>query len=216
MNVEDFDGLPLISLKDNKFTSWARFIKRCFDIKWSLLLLLLFSPLFLLAYILLKIESFNMPVLFKQDRVGENGRVFKIYKFRTMKHQEIENAPSMTHDAQDKRITAIGKLLRRTSMDEIPQLINVLKGEMSLVGPRPEQPYFVELYESQIPAFSERHRVKGGLTGWAQINGRSALTSRPEEKLKYDLYYIENWSLLLDIKIIIKTVFQVLTLKQVV
>ena len=216
LNVEDFDGLPLISLKENKFTFPSKLCKRTFDLTIGFILLIILSPLFLLSYVLLKLESPKSPVLFRQERIGKDDEKFLLYKFRSMLHRESKAKPALTKSEDDERITKIGAFLRRTSLDELPQLINVINGDMSLVGPRPEQPFFVKKYEDKIPTFRERHRIKGGMTGWAQINGRSALTTRPEEKLKYDLYYIENWTLLLDIKIIVKTVFQVLSFKQAI
>ena len=151
------------------------------------------------------------PVLFSQDRVGQDGKVFTLLKFRTMiPNAEALTGPVFVDEEGDSRCIPGGKFIRRFSIDEFPQLWNVLKGDMSMVGPRPERAFFVETYIKTIPDFNYRHLLKPGITGWAQVNGRSVLTRRPEHKIKYDLYYIKNWTLLLDIKILFKTVFFVL------
>ena len=160
------------------------------------------SPLWLLIAVLIKIDS-NGPVLFVQPRVGRGGRVFRIFKFRKMRHALRANGPAIT-SRYDPRLTVVGRWLERTKLDEIPQLINVLLGEMSLVGPRPERPVYVEQFRRSIPRYMERHREKAGLTGWAQVNDLRGDTSI-SERTKYDLWYIENWSLMLDIKILIRT-----------
>jgi len=143
------------------------------------------------------------PVLYRQERMGMDGAVFPILKFRTMGVDSEEAGPRMTTSGDDRR-TGVGGFLRRTSLDELPQLFNVLRGDMSLVGPRPERPVFIEEFKRQIPKYHLRHKVKSGITGWAQINGLRGQTSI-QKRIEYDLYYIENWSLLLDLKILLRT-----------
>ncbi|MEN3046174.1 MAG: undecaprenyl-phosphate glucose phosphotransferase [Candidatus Hydrothermales bacterium] len=206
MGVETFylNGIPFLKLKEKGLNLFQRFIKRSFDIIFSLLFLIIFSPIFILVAILIKLTS-KGPVFYKQDRVGKDGKIFKLYKFRTMYvGADNEKEPKFTTPC-DPRVTKIGRILRRFSIDEIPQFINVLKGDMSIVGPRPERPYFVEKFKKEIPRYDERHRVKGGITGWAQVHGWRGDTSI-EERLRYDLYYIDNYSFLLDLKIILKTI----------
>jgi exopolysaccharide biosynthesis polyprenyl glycosylphosphotransferase len=204
MKVKEIEGIPFIKLKHLPITTWGRIVKRLFDLLVSGVLLLIFSPLLLTIALMIKLGS-KGPVLFRQARVGLNGERFEMLKFRSM----IVGAEK--HDEQaglgiqdDPRQTGIGKFLRKTGLDEIPQLINVFQGSMSLVGPRPERPYFVEQFKSVIPKYLDRHRVKTGLTGWAQVSGLRGNTSL-EERIKYDIYYIENWSLGFDIRILLKT-----------
>ncbi|MEN3044535.1 MAG: undecaprenyl-phosphate glucose phosphotransferase [Candidatus Hydrothermales bacterium] len=206
MGAETFylNGIPLLKLKEKGLAPFQSFVKRSFDIIFSLLFLIIFSPLFILSAILIKLTS-KGPVFYKQDRVGKDGKIFKLYKFRTMyEGADKEKEPKFTTPS-DPRVTKVGRILRKFSIDEFPQFINVLKGEMSIVGPRPERPYFVEKFKKEIPRYDERHRVKGGITGWAQVHGWRGDTSI-EERLRYDLYYIDNYSFLLDLKIILKTV----------
>jgi len=206
-----FNGIPLLVLKEKGLTVFQSFIKRAFDIFFSLIVLILLSPLFFIIAILIKLTS-KGPVFYKQERVGKDGKIFKLYKFRTMyEGADKEEKPRFT-TPDDPRVTPIGRILRRFSIDEFPQFINVLKGDMSVVGPRPERPYFVEKFKKEIPRYDERHRVKGGITGWAQVHGWRGDTSI-QERLRYDLYYIDNWSFLLDLKIILKTIFIFLSQK---
>tara|TARA_B100001245_G_C22785049_1_gene378925 strand:- start:377 stop:877 length:501 start_codon:yes stop_codon:yes gene_type:complete len=156
---------------------------------------------------LIKLESHG-PVFFFQDRVGLDGKGFKIFKFRSMRTDASEERQWTV--AEDSRRTSLGRFIRRFSIDELPQLINVALGDMSLVGPRPEQPQFVEQFQERIPRYMERHREKAGITGWAQVNGLRGDTSI-EDRTRYDLWYVENWSLWLDFKIIIRTIFKVLS-----
>jgi len=205
MKIKEIEGIPFIKIKSIPMTTWGRIFKRTFDIIISAILLLLLLPLFLLIMILIKFSS-KGPVFFIQDRIGLDGQNFKMIKFRSM----VVGAEKYDEEAglgiqNDPRQTKIGKLLRRTSLDELPQLLNVLKGEMSLVGPRPERPYFVEQFKNLVPKYLDRHRVKTGMTGWAQVNGFRGDSSL-EERIKYDIYYIENWSLWFDIKILLKTI----------
>jgi exopolysaccharide biosynthesis polyprenyl glycosylphosphotransferase len=183
------------------------FLKRCFDIFGALVGLIVLLPLFLIIAILIKIDS-KGPVIFKQERIGKNGKPFYIFKFRTMIEEAVNKGLGYTVAQNDERITKIGKFLRKWGIDEFPQLINVLRGEMSLVGPRPTLRYQVEQYND----FEKRRLlVKPGFVGWALIHGRNALNW--EERIKYDVWYVENWSLWLDIKIILKT-FYLIFIKQ--
>ncbi|MEO0255322.1 MAG: undecaprenyl-phosphate glucose phosphotransferase [candidate division WOR-3 bacterium] len=206
-----FDGIPLLKLKEKGLNLYQRFVKRTFDIVFSFTLLILLFPLFVLIAIIIKLTS-KGPVFYKQERVGKDGKIFMLYKFRTMYvGADKEPEPKFTSPS-DPRVTKIGRILRKFSIDEFPQFINVLKGDMSIVGPRPERPFFVEKFKKEIPRYDERHRVKGGITGWAQVHGWRGDTSI-EERLRYDLYYIDNWSFLLDLKIILKTIFIFLSQK---
>ncbi|HEV8539448.1 MAG TPA: undecaprenyl-phosphate glucose phosphotransferase, partial [Bacteroidota bacterium] len=189
LSIKEIEGIPFIKIKGVPMTTWGRILKRTFDLFFSSFLLILSSPLALLAALLIRLES-NGPVIFRQERIGLDGRKFSMMKFRSMK------AGAEDYDEQaglgipnDPRQTLVGKFLRRTSIDEFPQLINVMKGEMSLVGPRPERTYFVEQFKDLIPKYLDRHRVKTGMTGWAQVNGFRGNSSL-EERIKYDIYYI--------------------------
>ena len=203
---QDFDGIPLISYETPKPPLLEMFAKTLMDYGIALMVLILFSPVFFAIALLIKLVSPNGPILYRQERVGQHGKIFSMLKFRTMvPDAESQTGPVMVKK-EDTRYIPLGQFLRKTSMDELPQLINVLRGEMSVVGPRPERPFFVDAFAKDLPHFHLRHEMKGGMTGWAQINGRSVLTNRPEHKIRYDLYYIKNWSFILDIKIIIRTV----------
>ena len=197
------DGMLLLQLKAFTLSGWQGFLKRIFDLLVSLLVLIILAPFLLFITLLIRISS-KGPALYIQKRVGMDGLEFNIFKFRSM----ILNAENKTGPVwakkDDDRVTPFGKILRRTSIDELPQLINVLKGDMSIVGPRPERPNFVKEFQENIPNYLERHRVRSGITGWAQVNGLRG-QSPIEERTKYDIYYIENWSLWFDIKIIILT-----------
>jgi exopolysaccharide biosynthesis polyprenyl glycosylphosphotransferase len=189
---------------------WNQALKRGLDIVVSGTILVLASPLLLLIALLIKLDSPG-PVFFLQERVGLDNRPFFMIKFRTMR-TDAEKQSTWTRPG-DPRVTRLGQFLRRYSIDELPQFINVLIGEMSVVGPRPEQPRWVERFRQQVPRYMRRHNEKAGITGWAQINGLRGDTSI-EERTRFDLYYIENWSLLFDIKIIVRTVFDILLGKQ--
>jgi exopolysaccharide biosynthesis polyprenyl glycosylphosphotransferase len=199
--IEDLDGLPLINLTQIPLQGWNQIVKRAFDIVGSTLLLLVTSWLFPTIAWLIKRED-GGPVFFSQVRTGLDGRSFRLYKYRSMR-PEAEDETQWTR-TNDSRITRIGEFLRRTNLDELPQLYNVLKGDMSLVGPRPEQPKFVERFRNRYPAYNTRHRVRSGLTGWAQVNGLRG-DSSIRQRVAHDLYYIENWSFGLDIKILWRT-----------
>lgn len=206
----DFDGLPFLTLTAPIPVSMGRIGKRVFDVVVASMIFLLGLPLWLIISVVIVYDS-KGPVFYFQERIGRHGVRFNIIKFRSMTpNAEGRTGPVWAAEDCDPRITRVGKFLRRTSLDEIPQLINVIRGDMSLVGPRPERPFFVEKIEETVPHFNLRHSVRGGVTGWAQINGRSTLTRQPDHKLKYDLYYIKNWSFLFDIKIIIATIAVVL------
>ncbi|RBP02778.1 sugar transferase [Rossellomorea aquimaris] len=193
-----------IQLDDKKL---YLFMKRFVDILLSTIGLLIGLPIVFLTSIAIRIESKGNP-FFTQERSGLNGTSFKIYKLRSMRIDAEKNGPQWAQK-NDNRVTKVGKFIRKTRIDELPQLINVFKGDMSIFGPRPERPIFVEQFAKEIPGFEKRLLVKPGLTGWAQVNGGYDIT--PEEKLKYDLYYIENMSPSLDIKIIFKTLRVLLT-----
>ena len=176
--------------------------KRAFDLVLSSLLLLLLSPLLLAIAAVVKATS-KGPVLYAQERVGLDGKAFRMLKFRTMQTDAEAKGPRFAED-RDPRVTRIGSWLRRSSIDELPQLWNVLLGDMSLVGPRPERPVFIDQFRRRIPRYQLRHMVKSGMTGWAQIHGLRGNTSI-QKRVEYDLYYIEHWSLLLDLKILART-----------
>ncbi len=211
LSIGDLSALPLISVKNAALDNpWNRSLKRTLDIVVAGLVLLFGAPFLLLIALAIRLES-RGPVFFLQERVGMDFQPFWMIKFRTMR-QDAEQLSTWTTQ-NDPRVTRVGRLLRRTSLDELPQLINVLIGEMSVVGPRPEQPRWVEQFSQQIPRYMRRHKEKAGLTGWAQVNGLRGDTSI-EERTRYDLYYIENWSLLFDLKIILRTIADFLTGKQ--
>lgn len=197
-------GFPFYLVKHAILSPFDRFIKRSFDFIFSGILLLGLSPIFAILSLLVKFTS-KGPIFFKQERVGLNGTTFNCYKFRSMvTDAEVKTGPVWA-SKNDPRVTSIGKILRRFSLDELPQIWNVFIGEMSLVGPRPERPFFVEQFKEQVPKYNERHRLKAGMTGWAQVSGLRQDASI-EERTKYDVYYIENWSLWFDIKIMFMTV----------
>ena len=178
-------------------------MKRCFDFLFAGTVLLLLSPLMLVIAMGVKLSGPG-PVLFKQERVGKERKVFTMYKFRSMRvNSQADTAWSRDRDS---RITPFGALIRKFSLDELPQFFNVLKGEMSVVGPRPELPYFVEQYKDNVPLYMVKHQVKPGITGWAQVNGYRGDTSI-EKRIEHDIWYIENWSMYLDVKIIFMTIF---------
>lgn len=201
----ELNGVPIISIYDTPLNSvTARFIKRTEDIVLSSFILLLIWPLMLFISVIIKITSPG-PVFYTQTRVGWNGNTFEIIKFRSMP-VNIEEDGIIWGNAKNKTINMFGQFIRSHSLDELPQFINVLKGEMSIVGPRPERDVFVEKFRKDIPGYMQKHMVKGGITGWAQINGWRGETSL-NKRIEYDLHYINNWSFRLDIKIIIMSLF---------
>lgn len=208
LRVKTIAGIPLLRLKEVPISGLDYFKKRTFDIFFSIFFLLLTLPVSIIVAILIKLES-RGPIFYLQERVGLEGEIFKTIKFRSMKTDAESKSGPVWAKENDDRTTKVGKFIRRYSIDEIPQFINVLIGEMSVVGPRPERPYFVERFKNQIPGYLERHRVKTGITGWAQVNGLRGNTPL-DERIKYDVFYVENWSLLFDIIIIFKTIKEVL------
>ena len=204
--LEDLDGLPIISIHDVPLRGLNSVIKRLVDITISLGVILVAMPLTVIVAWLIK-RSSPGPVFYSQERMSLDGQSFRVYKFRSMPlNAEDSSGPVWARD-DDPRATAIGRWLRRTDVDELPQFWNVLKGDMSIVGPRPERPFFVEQFKHRIPQYMLRHKVKAGITGWAQVNGWRGNTSL-EKRIEYDLYYIENWSVRLDIKIMWLTVLR--------
>ena len=176
------------------------------DILAGIVGVILSSPIMLVTAIAIKLDSPG-PILFKQTRVGQNGRHFKMYKFRTMYVQDTKEEKKGWTTKNDPRVTKVGRILRKTSIDELPQLFNILIGDMSLVGPRPERPQYVEKFKEEIPRYMIKHQVRPGLTGWAQINGYRGDTSI-RKRIEYDIYYIENWSMSFDFKIMFLTIFR--------
>ena len=207
MSVSYFGGVPVLSFADSPLADWEnRVLKRTVDILVSSAALVLFLPLFLVLAIAVKCDS-KGPVFYRQQRIGEDGKRFRLVKFRTMQTgAETATGPVWAKE-NDERRTKLGIILRRNNLDELPQFWNVFVGDMSLVGPRPERPFFVSQFKEDVPRYMARHAIRSGITGWAQVNGLRGNTSI-EERTKYDLYYIENWSLWLDFKILCRTVFQ--------
>lgn len=205
--TEDLLGLPLVHIRHVPLTNpFNAFVKRAMDIFGALVAIILFSPIMLVTAILVKVTSPG-PLLFKQERVGLHNKPFYMYKFRSMREQTEEEEAKGWTTKNDPRVTKVGKFIRKTSIDEMPQFFNVLKGEMSLIGPRPERPQFVEKFKEEIPRYMVKHQVRPGITGWAQVNGWRGDTDI-KERINCDLYYIENWSLSFDIKILFLTFFK--------
>ena len=205
--LEEFGGLPIVNLQSTGVLGLNAIAKRIFDLLFATLIFLLLSPAFLLIALLVKISSPG-PIFFAQERVGLDGTPFRMLKFRSMR-TDAEASGAAFATEKDPRATPIGALLRRLSLDELPQLLNVLRGEMSLVGPRPERPVFIERFRRRIPRYQLRHMVKSGMTGWAQIHDLRGNTSI-QKRVEYDLYYIEHWSIILDLKILARTMAAVL------
>lgn len=203
-------GFPLIDIMPELMPEWEKKIKRIMDIVIALIILIITLPVTLIISILIKLDTPG-PILFKQDRAGLNGKEFFMYKFRSMRADAEKYSGPVWSQKNDPRITRIGRFIRKVRIDEIPQMINILKGEMSLVGPRPERPYFVEKLSEEIPLYKKRLKVRPGVTGWAQVKHKYDETIEDvKTKLRYDLFYIENMSLRMDLKIIFRTVFVVL------
>ncbi|MBN1961035.1 MAG: undecaprenyl-phosphate glucose phosphotransferase [Deltaproteobacteria bacterium] len=203
-SIEELNGMPIINLQSTPLAGWNLLTKRGFDIFTSSVALLFSLPAIAISAALIKFTSHG-PVFFKQLRVGMDGRIFTMFKLRTMSLDAENNGARMTEPG-DPRCTTLGAFLRRFSIDELPQLFNVLRGDMSLVGPRPEQPAFIDEFKRQVPRYALRHKIKAGMTGWAQINGMRGQTCM-KKRIELDLYYIENWSILLDLKILLRTIF---------
>lgn len=205
--TEDILGLPVINIRyvplSNPFNAA---LKRCFDIVGSLVCIVLFSPVMAVFAVLVELSSPG-PLIFRQERVGLRNRPFMMYKFRSMVVQDTGSEKKRWTTRDDPRVTSVGRVMRKSSIDELPQLFNVLKGDMSLVGPRPERPFFVEKFQEEIPRYMVKHQVRPGMTGWAQIHGLRGDTSI-RKRIDYDLYYIENWTVGLDLKILFLTAFK--------
>lgn len=205
--TEDLLGLPVVNIRyvplSNTFNA---FIKRVMDVIGAFLCIVIFSPVMLLTALAVKGTS-KGPLIYSQERVGRHNRPFKMYKFRSMRVQDEKQEKKCWTVQNDPRITGVGRFIRKTSIDELPQLFNVLKGDMSLIGPRPERPQFVEKFREEIPRYMIKHQVRPGMTGWAQVNGYRGDTSI-RKRIEHDLYYIENWTVGLDIKILFLTVFK--------
>jgi Undecaprenyl-phosphate glucose phosphotransferase len=204
--VDELDGLPIINIQDTPLLGWGKIAKRALDIVLSAGGLLVLSPLMVAIALLIKVTSPG-PVFFRQERMGFDGEIFRMLKFRSMIVNAEQETGSVWARPDDPRRTSVGVLLRKTSLDELPQLFNVLKGEMSLVGPRPERPELIEKFKYNIPNYMLRHKIKAGMTGWAQVNGWRGNTSL-EKRIEHDLYYIENWSLSLDLRILLMTLWK--------
>ena len=205
--IEDVQGIPVIHVRRVPLNIMRnRVAKRAVDLIGATVAIILFSPVMLLTVLVVALTE-EGSVIYRQERVGLHNQVFYMYKFRSMIMQDEEKEKAEWSTRNDPRITPVGKLIRRTSIDELPQLFNVLKGEMSLVGPRPERPQFVQKFRDEIPRYMVKHQVRPGMTGWAQINGYRGDTSI-EKRIKYDLYYIENWTMVFDMKILILTIFK--------
>ena len=205
--TEDLQGLPVINIRHVPLTNtFNMMIKRAMDIVGSLFCIILFSPVMLAAAVMIKLTSPG-PLIFTQVRVGLHNKPFKMYKFRSMEVQSPSEEKKGWTTRNDPRVTKVGRFIRKTSIDEMPQFFNVLKGDMSLVGPRPERPQYVEKFREEIPRYMVKHQVRPGVTGWAQVNGYRGNTSI-RKRIEHDIYYIENWSVGLDIKILFLTVFK--------
>jgi Undecaprenyl-phosphate glucose phosphotransferase len=206
--VEQFEGIPFIHLRESPLYGWNRVAKRAFDFLFSLAVLVVAWPLLLAIAVVVRMTSPGS-VFYRQERMGLDGRRFHMLKFRTMRPDAEAQTGPVWADSRDERRTRLGSFLRRFSLDETPQFLNVLRGDMSIVGPRPERPVFVERFRQTVPGYMLRHKVKSGITGWAQVNGLRGNTSL-EKRIQYDLEYIERWSVWLDIKIIALTIVRVL------
>lgn len=205
--IEDVNGLAVVNIRRVPLsTPFNKAVKRFMDILGSLIAIIIFSPVMLITLIGVKLSS-KGPAIYKQVRVGLHNSEFKMYKFRSMVVQTNGEDASKWTTAEDPRVTKFGKFIRKTSLDELPQLFNVLKGEMSLVGPRPERPFYVEKFKEEIPRYMIKHQVRPGMTGWAQVNGYRG-DSSIYKRIECDLYYIENWSVIFDFKILYRTIFK--------
>jgi Undecaprenyl-phosphate glucose phosphotransferase len=205
LTTANLDGLPVVGLRENPHFGLNVVVKRCMDVTLSLLALVLLSPVLAVIALLVKVTS-RGPVLYRQERCGLNGRLFQMLKFRSMRMDAEAQTGAVWARKDDPRRTPLGTFLRKTSLDELPQLWNVLRGDMSLVGPRPERPHFIQQFRRTIPNYMARHCVKAGITGWAQVHGWRGNTSL-RKRVQYDLYYITHWTPLLDLRILWMTVF---------
>ncbi len=205
-SVTDFEGMPILNMRESPVSGWNAILKRIFDTLISVAALCVFGIPMLLMALLVKLLS-RGPVFYKQERMGLDGRKFNILKFRTMRVDAEQKTGAVWAKENDPRRTKFGTFLRKTSLDELPQFINVLKGDMSVVGPRPERPVFIQDFKKEVPRYMLRHKMKAGITGWAQVNGWRGNTSLVK-RIQYDIYYIENWSIWFDIKILIMTLYK--------
>ena len=202
--VEDIDGLPTINLSETPLEGWSRFVKRAFDLIVAGAAIVVLSPVMAAVAVAIWLED-RGPIFYRQVRMGLDGKPFDILKFRSMRVGAENDTGAVWADRDDPRRTKVGRLIRAWSLDELPQLWNVVTGDMSVVGPRPERPQFVEQFRSEYPHYMLRHKVRAGMTGWAQVHGWRGNTSI-RKRIEHDLYYIENWSLMLDLKILFMTV----------
>ncbi|MBZ0255176.1 sugar transferase, partial [bacterium] len=203
VQVEEIEEMPALLFDESPLIGGGRLLKRSCDVIISSLAIIVASPLMLFIAALIRFDT-RGPVFYVQERVGNDGRRFNIFKFRSMVDKAEQESGPIWATSNDPRTTIIGRFLRKYNLDELPQFFNVLRGDMSLVGPRPERPYFVNKFKGEIPNYMRRHMVKTGITGWAQVNGWRGDTS-VGKRTEHDLYYVKNWSLFLDIKIILKT-----------
>jgi len=211
--MDELGDLPMVSLQGSPLYGWDSVFKRTFDLILGTVVLVMIFPIMLIISLLIKLTS-KGPILYKQERVGFDGRLFQMFKFRTMKKDAENETGPIWAGENDPRRTKVGAFLRKTSLDELPQLFNVLKGEISLVGPRPERPNFVEEFKNRIPLYMLRHKIKAGMTGWAQVNGWRGNTSI-EKRIEHDLYYIQNWLIAFDLRILMMTLWKGLFSKSV-
>ena len=209
VRVQEIDNVPFLRIKAVPMSLWNRISKRLFDFMFSAMILLITSPLMIVVALIVKLSS-KGPVFYRQERLSITGRKFQMIKFRSMIHEAEKHTGAVFVKKGDERYTSAGKFLRKFSLDELPQFINVLKGEMSIVGPRPEREHFINVLKEKIPKYMDRHRVKCGITGWAQVNGLRGSDTSIEKRIEYDIYYIEHWSIIFDLKIILKTLKEML------
>ena len=205
VTTSDLTGLPMVQIRDVALRGWNLTLKRTMDLVVSAIALVLLSPFMMALAVAVKVWGGSGPVFYTQERVGLDGKAFQLIKFRSMREDAEADTGPVWASPDDRRRTRIGTIMRRWSLDELPQLVNVLVGEMSLVGPRPERPHFVEQFSREVPRYAERHNEKAGMSGWAQVNGLRGQTSITE-RTKYDVFYVENWSLAFDVKILLKTI----------
>ncbi len=205
LNISEIDGIPFMVIKSLPLNVWDRMVKRIFDIFASLFIITAISPVLIVLSLLVKLTS-KGPLFYRQERVSLDGRKFDMLKFRSMRIDAEADGKPRFASKDDDRYTPIGLFIRKYSLDELPQFFNVLKGDMSIVGPRPEREYFINIMKESVDKYLERHRVKCGITGWAQVNGLRGSETSMQARIDYDIYYIENWSLVFDIKIILKTI----------
>lgn len=209
-SIELIDNIPLISVRYLPLDiSYNKYVKRIFDVLFSIISLIILSPLLLIVAVAVKVTSPG-PVIYKQERIGEGGHPFMMYKFRSMRSEEEYIDDKRWTQKDDPRVTSVGKIIRKTSIDELPQLYNIIKGDMSLIGPRPERPYFVNKFKESVPKYMIKHHVRPGMTGWAQVNGYRGNTSIVK-RIEFDIYYVENWSILLDARIFWRTLTLIFT-----